>query len=534
MDLHKVTQPPPEPGTPQRYSSGVQPPFTSTAVINTILELSSNVRRHLYNVFFDHIQPVFPVVSLATLERFSASPLLDAAILGTAAHHHSAIASHRDLGHIQNVIACELKKLCNLDGEYQPTIQTIQALLLISNKVELSTRGHGDIMSIPLRLGLLCQMAADLGINRQAPLQTDDRALYAVLWKACLFQDALLCAVFGQPLNIPETPQVTLKMHPGVAPRLELSFFDAAVEASHCLRHVLRAVYSSKQYNEDLVADCRHVLEQLRCYHRELDLMRQVCSDYEYRTLGMLHHNNRLLFVLGLASSTQRSSEKPELSEFMTQEAIHVIPEACQTLQWFSIDFYLSMACRLENLLYCASRASMLIVDVLRDCPRTQNQSGQLVGNLQSALAAARTLKDFLIKDNSWGSHWAQGHTLEAILARLDGEDLRTVHMNPELKRIIGHQFPAQAADQLAMLGTGSTSVVHDYWLDEDLLNNVLFNSTDWNAVLMEWDERSFWPASEVDLQFDERGFPMGRSDLPSVANDLYEPTVRHDAADGL
>src|SRR6201999_3281639 len=123
------------------------------------------------------------VVTSASLRQFPPTPLLDAVVLGTAARHHRAIASWRDFSHVQKVIAHELRRLFGTRQGYQPRIQTVQALLLTLMKIELATEGHRDIMSIPLRLGLLCKMAMDLGINKRKSCDSiDDQSLEEVLW----------------------------------------------------------------------------------------------------------------------------------------------------------------------------------------------------------------------------------------------------------------------------------------------------------------------------------------------------------------
>lgn len=492
MDLHTQHHPPPE---PEVRTSSVPIP-TSHSGVTTAIDISPNVKNHLYSIFFEHVQPPFPVVSRASLQRFPSTPLLEATILGTAARHHDAIASWRDLAHLKQIIKSEVKDAVGFREPYQPKIQTLQAFLLLSMTSELATQGHSDVMSIPLRLGILCQMARDIGIDKELSSHTEDKALFAILWKACLFQDAFLCAIFGQPLNISITPQVSLDLCSSIAGNVNEAYFLAATEASHCLRHLLRTLYvTSGPSEQDTVTRSYQALEQIHLYERALEARRQEFTDFQYRALRIFHHNNRLLFVLGLSVLTTEFHKNPEITNLLSHEAGLIIPEACQTLLWFSVDFLQSMPCRLDHLLYCETRAAMLIVDVLLEIRRTQPLASEIAENLQNAIAVTQTLKDFLIQQNSWGSYWTQGHTLEAVLARLeDAADQSTLPMSSELKNVIGLQPASIPATDIAFAPTMSTDADYGYLYYEELLNNVLYNSTDWNMVLNEYSEDCTWP----------------------------------------
>ncbi|KIW28371.1 uncharacterized protein PV07_08041 [Cladophialophora immunda] len=487
MDLHTSKEPPPEPPMFQAQHS-LNSAGLTTADEPTTLDISPNVKEHLYLIFFEHIQPVFPIVTNASLRHFPVTSLLESVILGIAARHHLAIASWRDYVHIQKVVAHELKALFSTRQRYQPKIQTVQALLLALTKFELITHGHGDIMSTGLRLGLLCKMARDLGLDKiSSAVTTDGELLQVVLWKGCLFEDAILSATLGQPLNIVVSPEEIMEVpiNSGISGG---TFFSDAVGASHCLRSLLRAVYASHPVNADIVQNCDQVLKQIHRYGTYLNFRQGHYSESEYRALCMLHHNNRLLFVLGLASLTNASSQSKELSLILAQEAASIIPEACQTLIWFSVEFYLEMASRLNQLLYCSSRALMLVVDVLLEAQRTLSSSKDFIQELENAVASATLLKDFLLKDTSWGAHWSQGHTLAAVLARLRQTDRHTRHIPVELKNVIR----LRTLDQSEIGDTGTLSVLRntdEVFYDDEFLNNVLFNSTDWDSVLMQYEE---------------------------------------------
>ncbi|OAL31030.1 hypothetical protein AYO20_08451 [Fonsecaea nubica] len=486
MDLHAAKEPPPEPAMLQ----ALHPPKSAgltTADEPTTLDLSPNVKEHLYLVFFEHIQPVFPVVTHASLRDFPVTPLLESVILGIAARHHLAIASWRDYVHIQKIIAHELKVLFSTRHQYQPRIQTVQALLLVLTKFELVTHGHGDIMSTGLRLGLLCKMARDLGLDKASSVVTSDgEHLNTVLWKGCLFEDAIISAMMGQPLNLVVSPKEITAL-PSQSSIPGDIFFGDAVEASHCLRSLLRAVYASRPVDADIVRNCEQVLKQIHRYGADLTFL-QHHSECEYKALCMLHHNNRLLFVLGLASLTNTSSYAQELSPILAQEAASTIPQACRTLMWFSVDFYLQMASRLNQLLYCASRALMLVVDVFLEAQRTHNSSKEFIQELENAITSATLLKDFLLQDTSWGAHWSQGHTLAAVLARLQQTDCHHRHMPVELKNVIRFR----TLDQGDITDSGTLEPLRntdEVLYSDEFLNNVLFNSTDWDSVLMHYEE---------------------------------------------
>lgn len=486
MDLHTPDQQPPE-ANAEGSPPDTDPSSGLTAVNNTSLNLSLNVKRHLLSIYFEHLQPTFPVVSRASLQHFPPTPLLEATILGTACCHHEAIASWRDLKHIQEIIASELRSTVSFGRQYRPSVQTLQALLLLSLQLELTTHGHHDGMSISLRLGVLCQMASDLGIERQDSVLDEDKVFFAILWKACLFQDAFLCATFGQPLNIPVAPVVSLELFLGSTLNSDEEYFFTAVEASHCLRHILRAVYASKVTSEDdAITRSHQALAEMRLFERILEARRTAYTVLQYRSLCMFHHNNRLLFVLGLATLIKGFHQKAQIMNLMSQEASFLIPEACQTLVWFDVEFLRSKPCRLGHLLYCGSRAAMLIVDVLLEARRTQGLTTDAVQNLNLAIDAGRTLKNHLVGEAAWSIHWSQGHTLEAILARLDNTtDQARPPMAPELREHIGLQGHDAAAATYTIPQHGEAPEIYDFSNDESLLNNVLFNSQDWDSILV-------------------------------------------------
>ncbi|KAF4629734.1 hypothetical protein G7Y89_g8412 [Cudoniella acicularis] len=492
MDLHPAKQPPPDPQKKQKRPSAVTS-LTLVAKTKTRLDISTNVKRHLYAVFFDNFQPVFPIISYDNLQRDPPASLLEAAILGTAARHHTAISSWRDLEHIHEVIAGELKHVLGLRQAYEPSVQTLQAFLLLSSTPELATKGHADIMSLPVRFGISCQMAVDLGIDGQPspPGEQEEEGLRTILWKACLFQDAFISAIFGQPLNFSVAPPVSLDLCFSSARSQNEAYFLAAVEASHCLRHLLRAVYATKHpTEEDIIKRSNEAMTELRLYERVLESQKSEYTDHQYRALRIFHHNNRLLYVLGLAALVNESSQYVQIPNLLSQEAGFIIPEACRTLLWFDHDFLQSMPCQLKSILYCESRAAMLIVDVLIEVRRTQNQTEEFIQTLESAIAATRTLKDFLIKDASWGYRWSQGHTIEAVLSRLDDTAGHPrPPMSSELKKIIGLQPSTLTTTNFALPRSMSIQGANDCFYDEDLLSNVLFNSTDWNAVLIDYSE---------------------------------------------
>jgi hypothetical protein len=486
MDLHSSRSPPPE---STKLSQERQLP--SQVRIDpedcTVLDLSPNVKSHLTSLFFEHIQPIYPVVSHESLSRYPATPLLEAVILGVAARDPRAIASKRDFAHIYAVVAHELKNLLSTRKRTSPSIQTVQALLLALLRLELLCQGHRDIISMGLRLSLVCKMAQDLRLSRTADAATfpgDIDHLESVIWKTCLYQDAMISAILGQPLNIVYPLDAHVPQNISIDDARE-DFFNDMVDASHCLRSILRAVYADQETALGPIEKCSQVVKRLRHQETRLLQAKHFYADAKYRALQMFHHNNRLLFVLGLVSLLPQTEHKDLLSPVLAQEAPFVIMEACETLSWFNPDFYLEMASRIHPLLYCASRALMIIVDVLLEVRRTAIHPKCWVENLQHVVATATTLKDHLLQDSSWGGHWSQGHTLAAVLARLEETEQRD-GLPSQLKEIIGLQTP-NSIDDLHTPGEIWNPQNSSY--DEDFVNSVLFNSTDWNSVLLQYDE---------------------------------------------
>lgn len=202
---------------------------------------------------------------------------------------------------------------------------------------------------------------------------------------------------------------------------------------------------------------------------------------------------------VGLRNRLNHENSAEELFRMVvTQRGDLLIVDACRTVEQSTIDLWQSPAGFLAVSLYCLSRSLMIVVDVLRDALSKSCYSKSFVDWLQKAAISARVLKDFLLKNNSWGVHWTQEHTLQAVLARLDQKDLpdtQSTAVNdgfkkgwrPDTRGIVPCQTPMEITQ------TYRTDVPHA--LDP---SNVLFNMTDWDAYFAAYNQESIlWPTTE-------------------------------------
>ncbi|KAJ5689991.1 hypothetical protein N7462_004383 [Penicillium macrosclerotiorum] len=443
MDLHSTEAPLSHPDVPSggRYPSlsessygsalhSVKPNGTKSVPID--LDITPIVRDHLFKVFFEFIQPAWPVVSKESLVRYPCNPVLEAAILGVAARHHTAIVSWRDLSHIQEVIDGELRNLFNLRDHCEHSIQTLQALLLLCLRVELCAKNHHDLQRLPFRISFACQIAQDLGCHiptTQSPAdEWDDKDLRRTLWAACIFVDTHCSAILGQEMNISmsQNREFCLGQAAGATePQLDLirtfehhRFFYTAVGFMVCLRSVLCMGYSFlPKIEEEMHDQLNAILKDIEWHQEYLNSNKSQYSDHEWQCLQMIHSNTHLLFILSLRS-TKLTDDK--LRNIASTQLFSVMTQACQTLEWSTSELIESAPGQLLVTLYSTSRALMVIVDVLRDPESKGGLSTSTLERLQGAVENARKFMAFLSVDKTWGQKWTQSHTLKAIFTRLD------------------------------------------------------------------------------------------------------------------
>ncbi|EXJ79830.1 hypothetical protein A1O3_08115 [Capronia epimyces CBS 606.96] len=508
LDLHKKS-PPPSPPHALGPSRSVDPLF-QTATHDpgkTRLVINSNVRQHLYEIFFTHIQPVWPVVTRLSLARYPHNTLLDAAILGCAARHHSAIASMRDFAHIQDVLTTELKDLFSLREPYQPDLQTLQGLLVVLLRLELCTRTHADLFRYSLHTSFACTMAQDLGLHLSDTAGKFDQAdleLRENMWATCVHQDAYCSAALGQTLNISDhiTQNLSTVLYVKISGSKDQSssfsqhacFFHLTA-LSCCLRLILRHLFGPNPATGTALRDqASSILVQIQWHQNQLNLLQNNYELQTYRALQMLHNNNRLLFILGLRSLLPEHDDvSNSVRTMLIQHSGSLVFEACQTVEYSTPELLRSLPGQLNIILYANSRALMVVVDALRDARHGAVFPRPLVDRLHAAVASAEDFMHFLLRDHTWGVHWTQGHTMKAILARLDQHD----------DNRITTQEPGTTADQVIPTETApqtqhNPSPGSGHWdmtmNGTDFVDSAL-QSTDWNAFFADYDQIVNWPS---------------------------------------
>lgn len=434
-ELHGVHVPP-EP----RIRSYARPPSPtnrhSTCISGRIhLDVDERVRSHLYQIYFDHIDPIWPVVCKADITQHRPPPLLDCAILGTAARHHLAIVSWRDWVHVQRVLACELRWLFNIRKPYQPDIATLQGLLILCLRLELSCQSHIDMMSVPMRLSLMCQMAQELEIyNYNDPnLLPAEALLRRDIWYACIFQDAYVSAMFGQSTSI--------VLHDSQTIRADIEAAYSTLDCYHFFLHaVLQALDLRSVLNGSEGYFCGGLETKETPYDQPIENISarpqdKGLSEHESKLIDILRRNNQLLCLLQKVSSNTVSCWESSKNEVAWAKM--VVDDSCEVLAWCTQDFQQSNPAQLCVWLYCATRALMLIVNV-SICRKQDNIApSTLDTRIEDSIRSARLLKDRLLEDVTWGLHWIQGHTISAVLRLLDNET-KAPAVSPAIAKIAG------------------------------------------------------------------------------------------------
>ncbi|OJJ43542.1 hypothetical protein ASPZODRAFT_895076 [Penicilliopsis zonata CBS 506.65] len=489
LDLHSSRAPlsTPDVTTSNQMVPSLNPSFTdsSTAKGTIRLDISPRVRDHLFGIFFESIQPAWPVVTKDSLVRYPPTVLLEAAILGVAARHHTAIASWRDFAHLQDVIDSEVRALFGLRCAYEPSIQTLQALLLLSLRVELCSRSHRDFQRFSFRVSFACRMAQDLKCH--LPESTGnggpEEALRKTLWAACIFMDSYFSAVLGQDMNISRAHDDDFSLSRGPA---QPGFFRTAVGFMACLRPVLRMGYSVLPHRDStLYQEATANLSTIQWHQQYLETHKGAYSEYEFRFLQMMHSNTHLLFILGLRlATTPGDPYQDKIQAIVGSQTSWVVIQACQTLEWSTPELMHSIPGQLLVTLYSTTRALMVVVDVLRDRNCETAFSESVVRCLRGAVVSARAFMEFLALDKTWGKHWTQTHTLKAVFARLDC-DSPVDETVPLLSSLPGMEPPS--------LETATAERDAYEYVDwdgfEGDFSNVILNPADWEDFFAQYDQ---------------------------------------------
>lgn len=520
------------------------------------------MRAHLYDVFFAHIQPVVPVVTRQSLVEGGTVPtLLDAAILGLAARHHLSISSTRDFLHIRDVILDELKEtLCNFRRRYAPQTQTVQALLILLLQLELCTRTHDDLPSISLRVALACRMAQDLGLHRSfdddTHRQSVDNDLPQNIWAMCVYVDTVHSAAFGQ------TAHIAASVTQGLAENLYrrattlLETADATQEGVErqemmararflhlvgllCgLRQILRCFFGVNPTRTTSLRDqataTLHTVSDLHAHSEDLMRTHPDAYDAEARQLfPLLAANNRVIYSVGLRSVL------PGDDPLVLSSTSSLVDDACQIVEWTTPAVLRATMGQMMIVLYATSRSLMVVVDALRGARRdTTAFPAEQVARLEACTVHAATLMEFLLRSGSWSAFWTQGHTIQAILARLEQDDggsggpllpQAAVGDNPMAYAVADHPPPVPTGYGFPMGQTGSAGIIYagmpmmdpatlpvvDNTMANMGNNGNMFPSTNWDDFFFNYVQEYGWLA--------EPGFAGDNNDGDMYADYVFE-----------
>ncbi|KAJ5722782.1 hypothetical protein N7488_000817 [Penicillium malachiteum] len=530
MDLHSSEAPLSHPDTLSGQSSTVTTsscgsatrtgkPKLATETSQPGLDITPIVRTHLFSVFFDAIQPAWPIVTKESLIRYPCTTLLEVAILGVAARHHTAIVSWRDIAYIQTVIDAELRSLFTLQDDRRHSIQTLQALLLLSLRIELCAKSHHDLQRLLFRISFACQIAQDLNCHlpptESSADDTEDFHLRRTLWAACIFVDTHSSAILGQEMVIGMARSQELSFLQATAITeihtpsdfiLQHQFFFTAVDLMICLRLVLSTGYSIiPKTGLQIHDEVTRLLQEIESHQKRLDLNKSKYTIHEWQCLQMIHSNTHLLFILSLRS---RAPADEMLQQTASSQLLPVITQACQTLEWSTAEFIQSVPGQLLVTLYSTSRALMVIVDVLRDFESKAALSDSTLRRLQNAVENAREFMRFLSMDQTWGQKWTQAHTLKAIFTRLNQEQSEThqsqhstVEVESNSEHIISVPMRPSSNNQMNAasieVGFEDRPLNESFWngLGDGMdLTNVILNPAEWERFFEQYDQDMYAP----------------------------------------
>ncbi|CAK7198505.1 hypothetical protein SEUCBS139899_001166 [Sporothrix eucalyptigena] len=514
LDLHREAPPPqPQPHTLQAgFTRPLSPgPDADTALTGGVvpglgsgrparprprLLINSNMRAHLYDVFFTHIQPAVPVITRRDLEG-GVPTLLDAAILGLAARHHRSISSTRDFLHIRDVILEELQAtLCNFRRPYVPQMHTVQALLIILQQLELCTRTHDDLPSISLRVALACRMVQELGFHRSFDGDDEDSDntqnldVRQNIWAVCVFVDTVHSAAFGQTAHIAMSVTHGLAEHlVRTSKRLLQADDEEALARARFLhlvallcglRWTLRCFFSVNTARTTPLRDeAETTMNALTALHAQSeDLLRshpRAYDDSVAQLMRLLAANSRVLYAVGLrtALSTDAAGSFESSDPLLVEATATLVEDACQIVEWTTPTLLRTALGQTLVVLYATSRALMVVVDALRMARVAPVEHGAHVARLEACTRHAASLMQFLLRSGSWSAFWTQGHTIQAILARLQDND---GCMEPDsVSQATGDSVPAVRYPQpIALDQSGSAGSAGIVYASMPLMNTTL------------------------------------------------------------
>ncbi|KAL1892988.1 hypothetical protein Sste5346_006668 [Sporothrix stenoceras] len=169
----------------------------------------------------------------------------------------------------------------------------------------------------------------------------------------------------------------------------------------------------------------------------------------------------------------------------------------------------------------------MVVVDALRGARRDPAAfpPGQ-VARLEACTVHAATLMDFLLRSGSWSAFWTQGHTIQAILARLEQDDggnggqflhqaavgensaPMAISDQPQQPAVpVGHNFPMGQTGSagiiyasMPMMDPATTPVVDNSMVNMEMggmsnTSNNLFPSTNWDDFFFNYVQEYGWLA---------------------------------------
>lgn len=467
--------------------------------------------------------------------------LLDAAILGLAARHHLSISSTRDFLHIRDVILDELKEtLCNFRRRYTPQIQTVQALLILLLQLELCTRTHDDLPSISLRVALACRMAQDLGLHRSLDTGPERDPLSQNIWAMCVYVDTVHSAAFGQTAHIASSVTEGLAEHLFRAANTLLDTANATHNGTQrqemmararflhivgliCgLRRILRCFFSVNPSRTISVQDqATETLHRISNLHEQSEDMMGAHPDaYNIESLQLfrlLACNNRVLYSVGIRSVL------PGNDSLVLSSTTTLVDDTCQIVEWTTPAALRATMGQMMIVLYATSRALMVVVDALRGARRDATAfPPEQVARLEACTAHAATLMEFLLRSGSWSAFWTQGHTIQAILARLEQDNSGSggqllpqaavgensapalMHDQPQQQAVpLGHSFPMGQTGSagiiyasMPMMDPSTLPIVDNSMVDMGMGNaGNLFPSTNWDDFFFNYVQEYGWLA---------------------------------------
>lgn len=339
----------------------------------------------------------------------------------------------------------ESRLLFGFRQAYQPTIQTLQALLIMVLRVDLFTREHSDFQKYSMRVTFAHTLARDLGFHTVNPADDrEDAALKQSMWLACLHQDTYVEAALGQPLNTTRAQDMELSAGalqfdspiPGLIGYPVHPYFHGAAVLSSCMRQVLRVAYrNDPDKGSDVVTDAHLILNQIRNHTYYLQSNAAKYEIFTWQSLKAILNNIHLLFFLGIRSIVPPGHPAYNgVQQIVTSETNLIISEACETLEYSTPELMQSPPGQIVTpALYVTARAAMIVIDILRDSRTNNMYQPGLLDKVTHAAAKAKALMNFLLAEKEWGLFWTQGNTLKAVLSRLEPEVLDALGTESQL-----------------------------------------------------------------------------------------------------